>query len=161
MVNYINNKKTLTLVWQCSNISCISLTLSSLWYCTFSSISTKACFRFSTSFWCNSVKSFICSSNRSVRNRSSWMYNNKLKNKAKWHLQYHIPPKRHLRSVYLFARSSYFLLFLSKRLFLLVSLLIACILSWEQRLYVEFLPEIYHTYVNTEILLNTTKNVDN
>lgn len=62
----------LTLVWQCSNISWISLTLSSLWYCTFSSMSTKACFRFSTSFWCNSVKSFICSSNLSVRNRSSY-----------------------------------------------------------------------------------------
>lgn len=60
------------LVWQLSNISCISRSLSSLWYCTFSSMSVIVCFKFSTSFWWSSVRSLICSSKRSHLKRSSW-----------------------------------------------------------------------------------------
>lgn len=41
----------LTLVWQFSKTSFTSRNLSSLWYCTFSSISANACFRFSISFY--------------------------------------------------------------------------------------------------------------
>lgn len=39
-----------TLVWQFSKTSFTSRSLSSLWYCTFSSISANACFKFSISF---------------------------------------------------------------------------------------------------------------
>jgi len=40
----------LTLVWQFSSTSLTSRSLSSLWYCTFSSMSAIVCFRFSISF---------------------------------------------------------------------------------------------------------------
>lgn len=70
-IKFWKSNRFLTLVWQHSSISWMSRRRSSLWYCTFSSISVMVCFRFSTSFWCSSVRSFTCSSRRSLRNRSS------------------------------------------------------------------------------------------
>lgn len=54
----------LTLVWQFSSTSLTSRSLSSLWYCTFSSMSAIACFRFSISF-CNK-RTFISELNTCV-----------------------------------------------------------------------------------------------
>lgn len=46
----------LTRVWQFSNTSLTSCRRSSLWYCTFSSISAMACLRFSISFCNQTIK---------------------------------------------------------------------------------------------------------